>query len=147
MIHNPKLLVLDEPCVGLDPVLRQRIWKYLHEICRDHGTSIIISTHYIEETKFCQKVGFMRGGRLLAEDTRVAAGNGSGTRYPHTRTILAGTRYLRVPRATRTAARVYSERVFSEATEAYGSLKYFSRPENAEKLLFLKHNVPALKYE
>ncbi|XP_035702367.1 ABC transporter G family member 20 isoform X1 [Folsomia candida] len=69
MIHNPKLLVLDEPCVGLDPVLRQRIWKYLHEICRDQGTSIIISTHYIEETKFCEKVGFMRGGRLLAEDS------------------------------------------------------------------------------
>ncbi|XP_035707874.1 ABC transporter G family member 23-like [Folsomia candida] len=69
MIHNPKLLVLDEPSVGLDSLLRQRIWKYLYKISRDHGTSIIISTHYVEETKFCDRVGIMRGGRLLAEDS------------------------------------------------------------------------------
>ncbi|OXA54537.1 ABC transporter G family member 23 [Folsomia candida] len=56
MIHNPKLLVLDEPSVGLDPLLRQRIWKYLHKISRDNGTSIIVSTHYVEETRFCDKV-------------------------------------------------------------------------------------------
>ncbi|XP_035708300.1 sn-glycerol-3-phosphate import ATP-binding protein UgpC [Folsomia candida] len=56
MIHNPKLLVLDEPSVGLDPLLRQSIWKYLHVICSKFGTSIIISTHYAEEIRLCHKV-------------------------------------------------------------------------------------------
>ncbi|OXA61268.1 ABC transporter G family member 20 [Folsomia candida] len=55
--------------IDLNVGIGEMIWKYLHEICRDQGTSIIISTHYIEETKFCEKVGFMRGGRLLAEGT------------------------------------------------------------------------------
>ncbi|OXA48703.1 ABC transporter G family member 23 [Folsomia candida] len=72
MIHNPALLVLDEPTVGLDPLLRQRIWEHLFEISRTRGTTIIISTHYIEECKRCDKVGFMRCGQLLAEDTPTA---------------------------------------------------------------------------
>ncbi|XP_021959620.2 ABC transporter G family member 23 [Folsomia candida] len=69
MIHNPPLLVLDEPTVGLDPTLRQRIWEHLFDLSRTRGTTMIISTHYIEECKRCDKVGFMRGGQLLAEDT------------------------------------------------------------------------------
>ncbi|XP_035711579.1 ABC transporter G family member 20 isoform X2 [Folsomia candida] len=71
MIHNPNLLVLDEPTVGLDPLLRQRIWQHLFEISRS-GTTIILSTHYVEESKRCDKVGFMRGGKLLAEDAPAA---------------------------------------------------------------------------
>ncbi|XP_035701741.1 ABC transporter G family member 23-like [Folsomia candida] len=55
MIHNPPLLVLGEPCVGLDPLLRQRIWEYLSKISGEQGKTIIISTHYIEETRFCDK--------------------------------------------------------------------------------------------
>ncbi|XP_035703691.1 ABC transporter G family member 23 isoform X2 [Folsomia candida] len=69
MIHNPPLLVLDEPTVGLDPLLRQRIWTHLNQISKEAGTTIILSTHYIEETKRCDKIGFMRGGQLLAEDS------------------------------------------------------------------------------
>ncbi|XP_035708225.1 ABC transporter G family member 20 isoform X2 [Folsomia candida] len=68
MIHNPKLLIMDEPIVGLGPLLRERIWAYLKEISRTRGTTIIISTHYVNEAKLCDKIGFMRGGRLIAED-------------------------------------------------------------------------------
>ncbi|OXA47511.1 hypothetical protein Fcan01_17582 [Folsomia candida] len=97
------------------------------------------------ETQFqpeFEDIDATRHGRSLMSDkkivtNRVAAGNGSGTRYPHTRTILAGTRYLRVARTTRTATSVDSECVFSEVTEAYASLKCFSLPENAEKSNFL----------
>ncbi|XP_035703690.1 ABC transporter G family member 23 isoform X2 [Folsomia candida] len=68
MIHNPPLLVLDEPTVGVDPLLRQRIWEHLTQLSKERGTTIILSTHYVEETKRCHKIGFMRNGQLLAED-------------------------------------------------------------------------------
>lgn len=66
LIHNPRLLILDEPTVGVDPMLRTRIWNYLQDIAST-GTSIIITTHYIEEARQAHDVGLMRHGRLLAE--------------------------------------------------------------------------------
>jgi ABC-type multidrug transport system ATPase subunit len=51
MVHQPEVLVLDEPCVGLDPVLRHTIWKFFEALTESGRTSIIISTHYIEEAK------------------------------------------------------------------------------------------------
>src|SRR5581483_7814834 len=46
LIHNPPLLILDEPTVGLDPQLRQKIWKYLGQLCLTERTTIILTTHY-----------------------------------------------------------------------------------------------------
>lgn len=51
MVHLPELLILDEPTVGVDPVLREKIWDYLVTITSERGISVIITTHYIEETK------------------------------------------------------------------------------------------------
>lgn len=68
LVHEPELLILDEPTVGLDPVLRERIWEYLSELARV-GTTIIITTHYIDETKQAHKIGLLRDGQLLAEDS------------------------------------------------------------------------------
>ncbi|GLH08041.1 Protein white [Gryllus bimaculatus] len=68
LLHDPELLVLDEPTVGVDPVLRHSIWDYLVEITKTGDKSVIITTHYIEESKQAHTVGLMRGGRLLAED-------------------------------------------------------------------------------
>ncbi|KAF4531411.1 hypothetical protein B566_EDAN009653 [Ephemera danica] len=67
MLHNPELLILDEPTVGLDPILRNRIWDYLVQMTRSEGKTIIITTHYIEEARQSDMVGLMRGGQLLAE--------------------------------------------------------------------------------
>lgn len=67
LIHNPELLILDEPTVGLDPILRENIWSFLVKISRDEGTAIVITTHYIEEAKQANKIGLMRCGQLLAE--------------------------------------------------------------------------------
>lgn len=66
LLHSPKLLILDEPTVGVDPLLRARIWDYLVELA-SKGTSIIITTHYIAEANQADTVGMMRGGKLLAE--------------------------------------------------------------------------------
>ena len=68
LLHNPPLLILDEPTVGVDLILRETIWKHLEFLCKS-GLTVILTTHYIEEARSAMKVGFMRSGRLLAEDS------------------------------------------------------------------------------
>lgn len=67
LLHEPELLILDEPTVGLDPVLRENIWDFLVSITTQRGVTIVITTHYIEETKLADKIGLLRHGKLLAE--------------------------------------------------------------------------------
>ncbi|XP_032678963.1 ABC transporter G family member 23-like isoform X2 [Odontomachus brunneus] len=67
LIHRPELLILDEPTVGLDPILRENIWAHLIKITQNENTTVVITTHYIEETKDANKIGLMRCGQLLAE--------------------------------------------------------------------------------
>jgi ABC-type multidrug transport system ATPase subunit len=69
MIHDPELLILDEPTVGVDPVLRQVIWDYLVEITKFGRSTVIITTHYIDETRQAHTIGLMRGGKFLAEES------------------------------------------------------------------------------
>lgn len=66
---DPELLILDEPTVGVDPVLRQSIWDHLVQITKDGNKTIIITTHYIEETRQAGIIGLMRGGKFLAEES------------------------------------------------------------------------------
>uniref|UniRef100_A0A1A8LJY3 ATP-binding cassette, sub-family H, member 1 n=3 Tax=Nothobranchius TaxID=28779 RepID=A0A1A8LJY3_9TELE len=67
LLQNPELLILDEPTVGVDPVLRAKIWQHLVEIVKTGKVSVIITTHYIEEARQAHVVGLMRNGYLLAE--------------------------------------------------------------------------------
>ncbi|KAL4229119.1 hypothetical protein ACF0H5_012158 [Mactra antiquata] len=70
LLHEPELLILDEPTVGVDPLLRERIWDHLINITsHSHSqVTIILTTHYIEEARQADMVGFMRNGRILAEE-------------------------------------------------------------------------------
>ncbi|XP_075229152.1 ABC transporter G family member 23-like isoform X2 [Lycorma delicatula] len=67
LLHDPKLLLLDEPTVGLDPVLSHHIWDYLIKITSQLNKTIIITTHYIEEAKQAHYVGLMRRGKLIEQ--------------------------------------------------------------------------------
>ncbi|CAF1626056.1 unnamed protein product [Adineta ricciae] len=75
LLQQPQLLLLDEPTVGVDPLLREKIWSHLIHISKTSRTTIIITTHYIEEARKANRVGLMRSGRMLAEDepTRLLA--------------------------------------------------------------------------
>ncbi|CAG2113227.1 unnamed protein product, partial [Medioppia subpectinata] len=67
MIHTPALLMLDEPTVGVDSLIRCRIWQYLLDLCQNNkDQTIIITTHYIEEAQGAHTVGFVYEGKLLA---------------------------------------------------------------------------------
>jgi len=66
LIHNPEILILDEPTVGLDPLLRLRMWDFFRSISAS-GVTILITTHYVEEARHADVVGLMRSGRLLAQ--------------------------------------------------------------------------------
>ncbi|MEM3493769.1 MAG: ATP-binding cassette domain-containing protein, partial [Thermoplasmata archaeon] len=66
LIHEPEILFLDEPTVGVDPELRVSFWEYFYKL-RKKGTTILLTTHYMDEAEQCTLVGLMRNGRLIAE--------------------------------------------------------------------------------
>ena len=68
LIHQPKLLLLDEPTVGVDPRLRQTFWQYFERLTQE-GKTVLITTHLMDEAEKCQMVGYMRAGRMAAEGT------------------------------------------------------------------------------
>lgn len=69
LVHSPPLLILDEPTVGVDPLLRQSIWQHLVTLTQTEKITVIVTTHYIEEARRANIVGLMRRGKLLAENT------------------------------------------------------------------------------
>lgn len=68
LLGTPELLVLDEPTVGLDPVLRVQLWELFHRLAAD-GATLLVSSHVMDEAERCERLVLLRGGRLLADDT------------------------------------------------------------------------------
>ncbi|MTV48341.1 ATP-binding cassette domain-containing protein [Heliobacillus mobilis] len=68
LLHEPKLLVLDEPTAGVDPVSRRVFWQIIHKLAQE-GMTILVSTHYMDEADTCDYLGFVFYGRLIAFGT------------------------------------------------------------------------------
>ncbi len=70
LMHYPKVLFLDEPTLGLDPQTRHVIWKYIVELKKKYGVTVILTTHYMEEAdKLCDRIAIMDNGKIIALDT------------------------------------------------------------------------------
>jgi ABC-2 type transport system ATP-binding protein len=70
LIHNPKVLFLDEPTLGLDPSSRETMWKYIQQLVKQEKLTIILTTHYMEEADtLCNRIGIMDKGKIIALDT------------------------------------------------------------------------------
>jgi ABC-2 type transport system ATP-binding protein len=68
LVHQPRLLFLDEPTSGVDPTARRAFWDLIYEFAGT-GVTVLVTTHYMDEAEYCERVGIMRDGRLLAIDT------------------------------------------------------------------------------
>ncbi len=68
LLGSPALLVLDEPTVGLDPVLRSELWQLFHRLA-DGGVAVLVSSHVMDEAERCDRLLLMREGRILADGT------------------------------------------------------------------------------
>jgi ABC-2 type transport system ATP-binding protein len=68
LLHEPQVLFLDEPTSGVDPMARQRFWELIYELA-DSGIGILVTTHYMDEALFCDRLALMQAGRIVAEGT------------------------------------------------------------------------------
>jgi ABC-2 type transport system ATP-binding protein len=66
LLHEPALLLLDEPSTGLDPAARREFWNYLEHLREHEGVTVVLTTHYMEEAERCDRIGIMHQGKLVA---------------------------------------------------------------------------------
>ena len=71
IIHDPKIVFLDEPTGGVDPITRRQFWDMIYEAARN-GITVFVTTHYMDEAEYCDRVSIMVDGRIAALDTPVA---------------------------------------------------------------------------
>jgi ABC-2 type transport system ATP-binding protein len=79
LMHSPRVLFLDEPTIGLDPQTRRSIWTYIRELKQAEQITIFLTTHYMDEAEFCDRIAIMDHGRIIALDTPEALKASVGT--------------------------------------------------------------------
>jgi ABC-2 type transport system ATP-binding protein len=132
MITRPRILLLDEPSTGLDPAARIDLWRHLTSLQADHGVSILLTTHLMDEADRCSRLAILDGGRLIACDSPVAlkesvGGDVISLTSPH-------------PQALRDALR---EKLLIEADQVDGVLR-IERPRGHELIPQLIEAMPGL---
>jgi len=69
LLHSPRVLFLDEPTVGLDPQTRSSIWRYIGELKQQEDITIFLTTHYMDEAEYCDRIAIIDAGRIVVVDT------------------------------------------------------------------------------
>ena len=69
LIHHPRMLLLDEPSTGLDPGARSDLWQYLRQLREEHGVTIVLTTHFLDEADSADRIAILNAGELVALDT------------------------------------------------------------------------------
>jgi len=72
LLHSPRVLFLDEPTIGLDPQTRSSIWSYISTLAREQDITIFLTTHYMDEAEYCERIAIIDQGRIVALDTPAA---------------------------------------------------------------------------
>ena len=86
VLHQPEVLILDEPTSGVDPVARDGFWRYLISLSRDEGVTIFVSTHFMNEAERCDRISLMNAGKVLGR--RDTPGTGAAPRHEEPRGSL-----------------------------------------------------------
>ncbi len=82
MVHFPEILILDEPTAGVDIHLRSQLWQYIRMLSKEHGKTIIITTHYLQEAQeLCEEVAFIDAGRIIQQNSTKKMLQDLGSRY------------------------------------------------------------------
>lgn len=127
LINRPKLLFLDEPTTGLDPKTRLQVWEIIHNLRKETGLTVFLTTHYMEETVDCDNVVIIDSGKIVANDS------------PHNlkkiihQTALFGTR----KKILKTI--IFSRQIISNLKESEMRIK--SKSRTADRLLKSQTNI------
>ena len=97
IVHEPEILILDEPTSGVDPIARDRFWAELIDLSRNRGVTIFVSTHFMNEAERCDRIALMDSGRVLATRRAARSRRGPKVRDP-------GGRFRQLPRRGRALA-------------------------------------------
>jgi len=100
LVHDPALLVLDEPTAGIDPILRRTVWDELHRQ-RDRGVTILATTQYVTEAEECDEVALIATGRVVAFGAPAPAGSGA---FASSASVAASSRRWRVSKSVAVAS-------------------------------------------
>ncbi|MGH7510630.1 MAG: ABC transporter ATP-binding protein [Gemmatimonadales bacterium] len=149
-LHQPDLLILDEPTVGLDPEHRERAWSMLESLRRNRGATILFSTHYLAEAESSDLVVLLSAGRVVASDTPAALrdtvgkevaeveGPGSERLVKALRGLGAAVSSVQTDRGFRVGLRGSREAVIELAGSASGIERFALRPASLEDVYFAR---------
>ena len=97
LLHRPDIVFLDEPTGGVDPITRRQFWELIYEAARG-GTTVLVTTHYMDEAEYCDRISIMVDGRIAAMGTPADEGGVRGRR-DHRRAVRPARPARRMPRA------------------------------------------------